>query len=123
MTKNCYACGQAMIEPVMENIHDQHTLHTILGNLEDYEWEYLEAGQDLDINFGNGITSEVIAKNTELSYDSYGSVLADDAYIVFTLSDGTDTQAYKIDGSNSSYEGWDWQTSRVRKVKATPKTV
>lgn len=123
---NCDKCGQALPEPV--NVFDVAFLRKTLDM--DSSWETFRVGQNITeaaateypTGFPEGTELIVIATDSEHSLDSYGDS-TEDAYVVFSVTLNGVTKNYKLEGTNSSYEGWDWQRWSLTEVSGTPKTI
>lgn len=102
---------------------------------EDDYFDYLadlayEARVGYAVEFPNGIIPSdwqvtVVEEETTILRDSYGYSTGDgDNYVIFKVVDGSGNESlFKLNGSHSSYEGWDWEVNRIKQVKATPTTV
>jgi len=128
---NCLSCGQALPdEPTVTSVYDIGGIRQAAqesGNYESewfVEWEYLDIGDNIKVS---GVPSQwtvkVIAENTEREYDSYGGYTSSDNYVIFVVSGEGLSQTYKLSGSYSSYDGWNWDFDNIIAVAQKPKTV
>lgn len=120
MNEKCFNCGQNM--PVFIDITNVNQVRDWLGN-GGVCWEALEVGDTFYIpGISENTTVSVLSAETESNYDSYGDATGS-GIVVFQLFDGIKTATYKVEGSQSSYGGWDWDEQYTVKVNAVPKTV
>jgi hypothetical protein len=123
---NCDKCGQTLPEPV--NVFDVSFLR---GRLDfDASWEYFTEGQNITelaaeeypTGFPEGTKLTVVATDTDSIVDSYGDE-SSTGYVVFSVSLDGGSKNYKVEGTNSSYGGWEWDRWSLTEVTGKPKTV
>jgi hypothetical protein len=123
--KNCDKCGQVLPEATVFEIS------FLRDNLDfDASWEYFNVGQritelaaeEYPSGFPDGTELTVIATDTDSIVDSYGDESAT-AYVVFSVSLNGKSKNYKVEGTNSSYDGWDWDRWTLSEVAEKPRTI
>lgn len=116
----------------MSSIHSTEDVRNLLTASydEDYdtidELAYATNGQEIDlgdVEVPEGWVLKTVDVNTDRDYDSYGNAYTEDGYIVFSVSDGTDSVLYKLPVAYASYEGWDIELRNISQVKKTEKVV
>lgn len=121
MSKLCYACGQVM--PAYDNPFDLTQLVTAIKN-DNIEWAYLSVNNIFTIqDMPEDAVVTVVAEDFETTSDSYGYSEEASGYVVFNIDYCGKSENFKIEGTKSSYDGWDWDESNITKVSATPKTI
>lgn len=122
MSEKCFNCGQDM-PTVFVDPFNQAQLRLALSR-SNVIWEDLEVGESFAID---GVPPEVevkvIATDSETDWDSYGDAVGT-GYVVFEVSDDAgNSKNYKVDGSQSSYSGWEYDEEYALAVSGKPKTV
>jgi hypothetical protein len=118
----CFNCGQEM--PSVLDFTNVAAMRTALS-ASYICWEALDAGDSFTIPGLDGpVTASVVAAETQSDYDSYGDA-AGSGFVVFQITEDPrgKTATYKIEGTQSSYGGWDWDEECTVKVNAVPKTI
>lgn len=91
-----------------------------------YELHYESVGNVIDFNHAElpeGWVVTVVEVNDERDHDSYGNAYTDQAYVILSLSDGTETTLYKLPGSYASFEGWNWDIDKLTQVEKREKLI
>jgi hypothetical protein len=122
----CPTCNQAT--PAIVNIFNIDELRLFLSSHESisrsFFWESFEDGENVDIaGLPNGASVVMVDNTREFISDSYGYSEYGTGHVVFTIRQGIVEKTYKIPGSYTSYNGWDWDYDELTEVRAIPKTV
>lgn len=120
MSNTCDKCGQDL--PEMTNPFNLVKLRNAVGD-SNIRWEGLSPGETFQIvSMPANAMVVVVAAETESEWDSYGDPIGN-GFVVFSVTYNGETRHYKVQGSKSSYDGWDWGESYLTQVSETPKVV
>jgi len=125
--RTCDSCGQ--IIPVVVDA-DAFNVSYLRDSALSFsaDWESFSTGEDItaevvmDGTLPVGTTVSVVATDADYDVDSYGDSVGT-GYVVFSISTAEQSKNFKIEGSNSSYGGWDWDRWSLTEVAGTPRTV